>query len=208
VRSPHPIATRAAQPHLRGRSRIHRLSVAVSTVVTALAVAACGSSRTSSSTGATVSDSYSQAVKLAVCMRAHGVTDFPDPTSGSFSFPTIPGITQQPAFRAAQVACERFVPTPVNSGNGFSPVQIAQMQRQALAQALCMRVHGAPSLPDPKLTSEPAAGLLITFSGSTCKLDTTSPAFRHAAEVCPSGLGGNLAITFIRAQQQDGAACA
>jgi hypothetical protein len=29
-----------------------------------------------------------------------------------------------------------------------------------------------------------------------------------AVKVCPSGLGGSFALAFIRAQQEDGAACA
>jgi hypothetical protein len=45
-------------------------------------------------------------------------------------------------------------------------------------------------------------------SSSTCKLNTTSPAFLAAVKVCPRHLGGTFALAFIRAQQEDGAACA
>jgi hypothetical protein len=79
---------------------------------------------------------------------------------------------------------------------------------QGVKFADCMRSHGVPSFPDPKFTSQSGGNLLPAFSSSTCKLPTTSPAFLAAVKLCPSGLGGNLALAFIRAQQQHGAACA
>jgi hypothetical protein len=81
------------------------------------------------------------------------------------------------------------------------------MQAQALAMANCVRAHGVPDFPDPKFTSQSGGNLLPAFSSSTSKLPTTSPAFLAAVKLCPSGLGGNLALAFIRAQQQYGAAC-
>ena len=187
-----------------------RLAVALLAIVSALALAACGSSSRSSSTtvSGTTSGSYSLAVKFSDCMRSHGVTTFPDPNPGGFSFPTIPGITQSPGFRSAQQACERFVPPPATSPGGFSPAQVARMQAQALALANCLRAHGVPDFPDPRFTSEPGGNFLPAFSSSTCKFNLSSPAFVAAVKVCPSGLGGSFALAFIRAQQEDGAACA
>lgn len=90
----------------------------------------------------------------------------------------------------------------------FSSAQVADMQAQALAMANCLRAHGVPNFPDPMYTSQPGGNFLPGFSSSTCKLDTTSPAFVAAVKMCPSGPGGNFAPTFIRAQQENGAACA
>lgn len=53
----------------------HTVSVVHAAVSCALAVAACGSSGKSSSAGA----SGGPLLKLAECMRSHGVPNFPDP---------------------------------------------------------------------------------------------------------------------------------
>jgi hypothetical protein len=177
-------------------------------LLAALALAACGSSsKTTGTTSGTASSGYSLAVKFADCMRAHGITNFPDPNPGSFSFPTVTGITRTPAFGSAQQACERFVPPATTPQGGFSPTQIAEMQTQALAMANCLRRHHVPSFPDPRYTPESGGNFVLTFSSSTCRINEASPAFVAAVKACRSGLGGNFMITFIRAQQEYGAAC-
>jgi hypothetical protein len=64
------------------RARIPRLvlPVAVAAVSSALILAACGSSGKSGSGSG--SATASAGIKFADCMRAHGVSDFPDPSSG------------------------------------------------------------------------------------------------------------------------------
>ena len=204
------MVTSARESCQKRRWRQRRLAVALLTTVSTLALAACASSSKSSSTtvSGAASGGYSLAVKFSDCMRSHGVPNFPDPNPGGFSFPTIPGITQSPAFRSGQQACERFVPSPATSQGGFTPAQVARMQAQALALANCLRAHGVTNFPDPRFTSEPGGNLLPAFSSSTCRLNLSSPAFVAAVKVCPSGLGGSFALAFIRAQQEDGAACA
>jgi hypothetical protein len=47
-----------------------------------------------------------QMLKIAECMRAHGVTDFPDPTAnGAFSSPVNSPITNTPGYAAAARTC-------------------------------------------------------------------------------------------------------
>jgi hypothetical protein len=64
------------------------------------------------------------ALKFAACMRAHGITHFPDPqTSGggiTLGFRAGSGIDpQSPQFKAAQRACQNELPGP-KGGGGFS----------------------------------------------------------------------------------------
>jgi hypothetical protein len=177
-------------------------------LATVLALGACGSSR---HPGGTAPDaglgSHSQAVEFANCMRSHGLSNFPDPNPGGFSFPTVPGIESAPAFRAAQQACERFLPTGP-SGPPMSSTQAARMQQDALATATCMRAHGVPNFPDPTIITGPDGSLqAISFSGSIWALDLQSPAYRAAEKICPQGLGGNFTLTDIAARQKYGCRC-
>jgi hypothetical protein len=65
-----------------------------------------------------------QLLRFARCMRAHGVTDFPDPTfSGANNAIHLPGgTTHSPQFSSAQQACQ----SPVPPGTGGSS-QIPQV---------------------------------------------------------------------------------
>jgi hypothetical protein len=50
-----------------------------------------------------------RALKFASCMRAHGITNFPDPSAGGAT--TISGANpNSPRFRSAQQACRTFQP--------------------------------------------------------------------------------------------------
>jgi hypothetical protein len=55
-------------------------------------------------------------LRLARCMRAHGIHNFPDPTStGQITKP--PGVdTNSPQVQAAAQACQQYVPPHVGSG--------------------------------------------------------------------------------------------
>jgi hypothetical protein len=62
-------------------------------------------------------------LRAAACMRAHGVTSFPDPvfSSGSVSFPTPPAgfNTSSPQFVQARQICQRLIPAGLPySGSG------------------------------------------------------------------------------------------
>jgi hypothetical protein len=123
----------------------------------ALISAGCGSNAasetaTSSSTGtagnadtaATTKKATAQdkAVKLAECIRAHGVPHFPDPDAkGDFNF----GIDVSPAvWKKAVDACKDLAPPGAFSGKR-SPKQ----QSAALRFAECVRENGVKDFPDP-----------------------------------------------------------
>jgi hypothetical protein len=85
----------------------------------------------------------SQAVQASQCMRAHGVTNFPDPLTAG------PGAkdgldANSPTFQAAWAACRQYFPPGVPT-----PAQSAQREADLLRFAQCMRTHGVPNFPDP-----------------------------------------------------------
>ncbi len=120
----------------------------------ALIIAGCGSnapsetstagnSGSAGSTGRTKqATAQDKAVKLAECIRAHGVPHFPDPDAkGDFAF----GIDVSPAvWRKAVDACKDLAPPGAFSGKR-SPKQ----QSAALRFAECVRENGVKDFPDP-----------------------------------------------------------
>ncbi len=56
-----------------------------------------------------------QLLKVSVCMRAHGISDFPDPTANGIEIPIRKGMPtdldpNNPGFQSAEKACQRFGP--------------------------------------------------------------------------------------------------
>jgi hypothetical protein len=163
-----------------------RLALALTAIGCAAAISACGSSSSKSSTAA--STGFSQGVKFAQCMRAHGLTNFPDPGSGGgIQLSAGSGINpQSPGFQAAQKACSRYLP-----GGGPGNAKPTEHQKQlAIQQAQCMRTHGVPSFPDPVLTPPTPqpnqvifgrGGLFFVFPPG---INPQSPAFETAAKAC------------------------
>lgn len=58
-----------------------------------------------------------QGLKMAKCMRAHGISDYPDPTTedGGVSIAR-PADANSPQFKDAQQACRAFLPGPGGGG--------------------------------------------------------------------------------------------
>jgi hypothetical protein len=170
------------------RARIPRfvLPVAVAAVSSALVLAACGSSGKSGSGSGFAT--ASAGIKFADCMRAHGVSDFPDPSSGGGIQLSGSGINpQSPAFQSAQSACQKLLPGGGPGRGGGSEARKEQMVK--LAE--CMRAHGLTTFPDPTTSapSAPPAGGGIAFGGpggflSVPSSMVQSPAFNQAAATC------------------------
>ena len=61
---------------------------------------------------------------FSVCMRAHGLKDFPDPSNGGLQFQGDPGSDldpSNPTFQKAQQACQKDLPFKggaVKAGSG------------------------------------------------------------------------------------------
>ena len=150
-----------------------------------LCVAACGSGA-SGGTGTNAAAAVHQGLKFSQCMRAHGVSDFPDPdASGGIDIQPGSGLDpQSPAFQAAQKACRADMP-----GGAGGPIKPSKAQfTKALAFAKCMRTHGLPRFPDPLASFPSGTGPIISLAGMLFKpgqgLDPQSPAFLQAASRC------------------------
>jgi hypothetical protein len=153
------------------------------------ALAGCGSTGAPSGTvtnaGSPSGKNASQALDFAKCMRAHGVSNFPDPNGTGIRI--TPSIAQSPDFQSAQNACKQYLP------NGGQPPLTAPGDRAAaLAFAKCMRTHGVPNFPDPLVSPPssppPGAVAIIDLHGMAFELgpgtNPGSPAFQQAASDC------------------------
>ena len=161
-------------------------------------VANVGASSTSTTTSPSSSGSHPTALGFAVCMRAHGIGDFPDPNgSGTIDLKSLhpgPGSDLDPSsapFRAAHKACAALQPPTFSPG---SDSLSAAQQRRAVAGALkfseCMRTHGDPGFPDPA-----SDGRLSVHSIRSAGLAPASPLLRSAVRACGRYLPGNIQIS-------------
>lgn len=99
--------------------------------------------KTSATTTTTKLTPQEKAVKLAECIRAHGVRHFPDPDSNG-KFPNF-GIDVSPAVWTKAVdACKALAPP-----GAFSAKRTPKEQSTSLKFAQCVRDHGVKDFPDP-----------------------------------------------------------
>jgi hypothetical protein len=121
-----------------------------------------------------------QALKLAACMRSHGVPTFPDPTAvsgGGVHFDVLPAMVASPAYATAFRSCSAYEPTPTPP----SAAQLAPLVQHLRTLARCMRHHGVPNFPDP--TSDGA------FRLQGLGIDKRSPTVRVALAGCLTAAG-------------------
>jgi hypothetical protein len=139
-------------------------------------------SRSESSGTKSPSDGPGALVAFAVCMRRHGVPNFPDPKADANGYHLRYGPengidVRSPQFKSAEQACKRLLP---NASTPSSQEQAKQLQG-ALKFAQCIRSHGEPNFPDPKLSSH---GDLEMDSGSKSSVNPNSPRFKAAETAC------------------------
>jgi hypothetical protein len=117
-------------------------------------------------------------------MRAHGVSNFPDPSPGGPS--VIPNWInpQAPAFLSAQKACAKFL------GGGGRHGSTTSERVALLRLADCMRAHGLPNFPDPTTSPPPAppqgshTGNAVGIDGVYLVYPPQSPALKRAQARC------------------------
>jgi hypothetical protein len=185
-----------------------RLLAAAALLSVALTVAGCGgsspnsgvahfspgkgTSSASSESGGSSSESpasLQQAmIAFAKCVRANGVPNFPDPSSGGFPV-RARGLINSPLFKAAQAKCHKLLPEGPGSGPPPSPQTLGRFLRIAR----CMRRHDVSDFPDPRTTAPPKPfgsgiaelsdieGVILLFPST---IDQQSPAFTRAAATC------------------------
>jgi hypothetical protein len=154
----------------------------------ALLAAACGGSGASATAppglaGGSNSTDTASGIAYTQCMRAHGVPNFPDPSTNAVGKPFTAQSIQQagvdpssPRVESAQQACQHLFPPPTT----LTPAQRQQLLSQFLRYAACMRAHGVPNFPDPSTSSTglPTLGLSPSI--------VNSPQFQSAAQSCHS----------------------
>ena len=159
--------------------------------------AGCGSNApaetgTASSTAATTVASSAgskkltardKAVKFAECIRAHGVSDFPDPDAkNQFQY----GVSVSPAvWNRAVSACKDLQPPGTLSGKR-TPMQ----QSDALKFAQCMRDNGVKDFPDPANGDPLVDTTKIPSLGD--RSPRTDPVFAPAMDKCRAVLAAAL----------------
>jgi len=156
-----------------------RIVLAVSAAALAVAAAGCRGARNGAvaQTGSTsATGGATAAIGFSRCMRAHGVSRFPDPATGG----AIPkksldelGVSSS-RYTSAQSACRSLLPN-----GGRPPDQAARRRVTALAVrfAQCVRAHGVPGFPDP------ASDGRIPDPGSV-GIDQGTPKFQAANQAC------------------------
>jgi hypothetical protein len=147
-----------------------------------LASAGCGSGSGSSRSGSPNDSRRGALVAFAACMRTHGLPNFPDPKAVRNGY----GLTlgpetgidpNSPQFKNAQQACRKLLP---NGGRQSSQERAKQLQ-VALSYAACVRSHGVPDFPDPKVSSN---GGIEIGPGPNSNLNPDSPQLNAAENAC------------------------
>jgi hypothetical protein len=191
-------AQKSTQASRSGRRRWRSAALLAALVAVGMGLAACGggspnasSNRANSaisgcspsgcsSPGASASVE-AMAVKFSLCMRSHGVRDFPDPTVGSNGLPTWgPIITQSPAEQAAQQAAQPVCKKDLPSLGLHTSAEKATANAAALKYATCMRSNGVPNFPDPNGQG------VIQINNAIGVLEQSSPVFQKAETACKS----------------------
>jgi hypothetical protein len=176
--------------------RVKLLAAAIASL--ALLAAGCGSSSPSSSNTPSPASFTAAAFKYSSCMRDHGLSSFPDPMMTdhngqqvAYLTATIP-VEPSPAFKSAQQACRKILPTPSNANT----TQLAQQharEEHILAFAKCLRSHGIPDFPDP--TSQ---GQLTLEMVNAAGVDLHAPTVLTAAKTCLGTTDGAITAADVQ----------
>ncbi len=154
--------------------------LAAALVAAAVAVGGCSSSPSSAGSSATTAagakatnTGSARLAQFAQCMRAHGVTNFPDPTAqGTFKHP--PGMTSSSQFASADESCRSLAPPGALSNQAPTTAQLNKAEKFAT----CMRKHGESDFPDPSPNGK------FQLNGGTNPIDPNSPQFKSAMSAC------------------------
>lgn len=136
-----------------------------------------------------------QAFAYARCIRAHGVSAFPDPqvvttAPGSVGIrqavPAAAGLS--PAFTTAQKACRGILPAQQNGGSDDQ----GPHKQVLLAFAHCLRGHGITGFPDPTVKGELSMEMI-----SAAGVDIHAQSFFNAAKACVGVTHGAITLAQV-----------
>jgi hypothetical protein len=124
-----------------------------------------------------------RAVKFAECIRAHGVSDFPDPNAkNQFEY----GVSVSPAvWKQATTACSDLQPPGTLSGK-----RTPKQQSASLRFAQCIRDNGVKDFPDP-VNGEPLVDTYkIPSSNKPGGMAILNAAMQRCGKVLRGAAGG------------------
>jgi hypothetical protein len=159
-----------------------RFIAPLAATLTCVALAACGSG-SGGGTGTTGSNDNA-GLAFSKCMRAHGLTNFPDPggprTNDSEVQISMLGVripstidVHSPAFQSSLKVCMKQA-----TGGHPPPKATAAQRRAALGFSRCMRRHGVPNFPDPTFKN---GGIGETLPPG---VSPNAPALLRAQKIC------------------------
>ena len=190
----------------RPRSARRPAARTAAAAVLALTAAACGGGGSPSGGGSSPAGGSSSpsAVAYSVCMRAHGVPNYPDPDSSGH----LPKASAQQLgvggsqYQAAQRACQHLLPTGgsfeqdfqqcVTAGN-CPPALVQQALTKQREFARCMRAHGVPNWPDPKIGPGGAPFFPVSAAGLSHQYTHSSKVTSKMPE-CERVAGGSVPV--------------
>lgn len=205
-----PLEQRVANAGIRvvrgPRSARRPAARAAAAAVLALTAAACsgGGPSGGGSSAAGGSSSSPSAVAYSACMRAQGVPNYPDPDSSGH----LPKTSAQQLgvgdsqYQAAQRACQHLLPTGGSFVQDFQQCVAAADCPPALVQqaltvqrefARCMRAHGVPKWPDPKIGPGGAPFFPVTAAGLSHQYTHSSRVTSKMPE-CQHVAGGSVPV--------------
>ena len=154
--------------------------------VASVASTTAATATTQNGTTTTEVGTLASALAFARCMRAHGLTNWPDPTSsGTFDKSELRGLAYSESRVRALEGGACNIPLP---SGGQSPGQTITPADQSdyREAAACMRSHGFPTFPDPTFQE----GNVTTDIPASINQDSSQ--FKSAATTCtkliPAGL--------------------
>ncbi len=159
-------------------------------------LAACGGGPRPAGSGASSPPNFAAEVNsYAQCLRAHGqpnisVSSDPGGSNPSTTVMTFHGLAIEganpavPQVQAAMHACQHLLP----QGTPLPGTELHQQFLRVLRPSTCMRAHGYPNWPDPRVVNGNVGN---PFPAPGTGFDTSSPQFQAAARTCgvsvPSG---------------------
>jgi hypothetical protein len=160
-----------------------------------LAAACAGPGGSQNASGSASSPSANSALlAFSRCVRAHGVTAFPDPEpgAGNAKFPSAQELgVSSSQYQAAERACQHLLPAGVD--DQFPPAEVQLLLAGMRQYSQCMRSHGVPDWPDPATGSGGRPLFPLSAHGIT-RSQARSPhvaATQHACQsLLPGALGG------------------
>lgn len=125
-------------------------------------------------------DVYGSLLNYSKCMRAHGISNFPDPQPGKGLQVNGNSVGQNTGtYKAADNACKSLMPA---APPGDHPVQDRQV---ALKHSQCMRAHGVAKFPDPDPNGS------ANLDGDKIGMAPDNPVFQAAEKACQKYAGGD-----------------